>query len=994
MNKDNVYIYDKKTWNRSLLGEVQSNFNMSLVKDGTKDSWSCLVWSFYESQIEPYTIVWHEKTNSWWIVASDKIERYLNENGYVYVHNLELLGAIELLNVRDLTDCAFNDKTYTIGSFVQRLFELSTFEYGYQITGVSFTTKVNFIKTFENYTLLSALREFLDAYNYCAKMSFEVEQYTYKLRYAVITITTKTGDRTLPTHNIDEFDDVRATTTMNKESFGTCVVSNAENVISSVPKTFPSTGSVRCSAHEYIIKADNAVIRLPSKVYKANWLKLINTKAYVEANYSCGSQTDITQSPNSLAINISDESSYNNAIDYLLQLIYAIDYSEYHDTEDFGKFYNPCREALLNKKDFIFSQLKLANTITLYDGITLTPVSPSNLAVNKGPNMPYLVHADYYSKADDDEPLVFCEKEIKNLLTKKWTGIAWERGSDEITGFDGFEPISGRTATIYIRNLLNTDLQEDIAISAQGSSSTHASYTFFSFSNSYGSLVIRTPISGSWGIHFRDNAQWIVNYIPMSDIKIKVDNERERNDSKLYNQNGKLTDNFALSKMINSYAKEISSDTITRFACYRNYNDIPKLNSFVYKGNDIYVINNISMTFTQNENTDYQFGYFIECEFTMSKYVTTKSLMVNPNTNIRDYGIPQNYNVKRKQVYRDYYELTYVRTDTASFFYLPAENVFNFGHTPNINTDLVAVIKINYDEEINGSYTYYYQLETTTYDMNKMFYIMLDFKDNNIIGYGCLNVWSGFILSRLLSNTTDVLNTPISYVDSKGRAKDIEILFMDNEEITTAYKNYLVSAGESTTYSISNYSIFIPSAIYTLCFGHEKIRIDEMNYNKDALEVPVFEYACQCEDTQDVLIGDEIFRQHDSEDIYLYSFVEGDNLTQENVAATSEIIDLTGGIYTIFNSAEITYTESQLNRRLQVRKYASTDYNAYDGTFTDVSQQTFTPGKDIAVFRHVKTPFGSEQKSVELLFIAKNVPASAIDSSGNLNIIINHYQLK
>ena len=39
--------------------------------------------------------------------------------------------------------------------------------------------------------------------------------------------------------------------------------------------------------------------------------------------------------------------------------------------------------------------------------------------------------------------------------------------------------------------------------------------------------------------------------------------------------------------------------------------------------------------------------------------------------NGRDYGIPQNFNVKRKQLYRDYYELAYQTFDSANQMLFP-----------------------------------------------------------------------------------------------------------------------------------------------------------------------------------------------------------------------------------------------------------------------------------------------------------------------------------
>jgi hypothetical protein len=62
MNKDLLYYFDKLSpYQRHELGEIQSDFNMSFVIDGTKDSAKVLVYSFNETEIEPNTILWHEK---------------------------------------------------------------------------------------------------------------------------------------------------------------------------------------------------------------------------------------------------------------------------------------------------------------------------------------------------------------------------------------------------------------------------------------------------------------------------------------------------------------------------------------------------------------------------------------------------------------------------------------------------------------------------------------------------------------------------------------------------------------------------------------------------------------------------------------------------------------------------------------------------------------------------------------------------------------------
>ena len=84
---DNIYIFDKRSSIRSLLGEVQTDFNMSLVMDGTKDSMQVEVISFDDKEVEPNSIIYHENTDTWWIVKSDKVNGYYGENGKLFREN-------------------------------------------------------------------------------------------------------------------------------------------------------------------------------------------------------------------------------------------------------------------------------------------------------------------------------------------------------------------------------------------------------------------------------------------------------------------------------------------------------------------------------------------------------------------------------------------------------------------------------------------------------------------------------------------------------------------------------------------------------------------------------------------------------------------------------------------------------------------------------------------------------------------------------------------
>ena len=1020
MKRDLIYIFDKLTFQGQAFGEIQSNFNMSYVIDGTKDSCRLIVWSFQEHEIEPFTIIFHKKTLSWWIVSHDKVERRQNDIGFYWVHNLDLLGAIELFNARDLTDCGFNDNKYTIKTFIERLIALSNFEYKCEIetnNDLDLDKKVDFIKTFENYTLLSALRELLDAYNTSAKLSFNYEDNngTLTITKAYITLVSKTGGSLTPIE-MSSFDDVRETKTLDKNSFGSCVISNADNVMSSVNKTFPSIGSAKLSSTELVAKPQNSVFRLPSKVYKGNWLKIV----YPISLRLYESETGVESSLGTLTFYPNNRNSYYEIVNEIYDKIIATQ-SPFAQARAIA-----IKNEMLEQENKLIETFSKIGNVTLFEGNKLVPSFDNNDAtveIQKGDNVPYLTKMSY-AQGKPRIPFIFTDKATKQMLPHTLQGVAWERGSNLITGFeflDSVLPNGGHSVALEL-----TDYQSD--------ENDVFVYDYGGGEGNYFCIRVDSDLDIQ-----KLYVSFIVNYIPMSDIKLKVDNQVNKKDIQLYNQNGKLTDNFALSRLINSYAKEISGDNITKFACYYDYNNVPKVGQLVKNGNDYYVINNISINFYQNEdnniendyvyyhtlytlytkenhilsvngivsgntltlNTEHEtsddFNYFLESEITMSKNIAVKSLMVNPNTNIRDYGIPQNFNVKRKQVYRDYYELTYDRlSDSDTNYRFPVSEIFWFTHIPNTIIDLTCVMRLDYDKMINNSYTWYYQLETTNYYLNKMFYIMLDFNDNNIIGYGSQNVWSGFVISRIFTGLTDELNTPISYVDANGEFEDIEIYYCTNEQLTNIYQDYQDSqvGGDSYTGSLYNYSVFIPQEIFEAAKLSNKIEIIEKDYNKDAIEVPVFEYACQIGDSNDVIIGDNILRQYSGDYIYFYSYEIGDNITENNAKTTNKINSTTSPIgWIIYNSADIGSSQGTGNTyHLNIRLFSYSRYNVEDNTWSSGSQQTFQAGKDYAFFRHSLNLMTGEE-NVDLLFIAKKVPSDKI-TSNNLNIEINHYKLR
>ena len=975
--KDLLYIYNKETFARSEFGEIQTNFNLSLVVDGTKDSAKVEVINFVEEEVEPYSIVKHEATSTWWVVSHDKVERYPNENNtFLYRHNLELLGAIELLNARDLVDSGFNQNKYTIDAFIRRVLDHSNFEFknkynslypnnkGYELTvvsnAISLNKKVDYVKTFENYTPLSALREFFDAYNCSVKLSFEeANNDDHNLLIANFEIVSKTGNMSKSPISESVFNQTQELKTMDKNSFGTSVVSNAQNVISTKTKTYPMVGGMEFTSNEYNITPATAILKLPSDIYKLNWLKMSsNPKLVIGYSNSDGAAFDTYK-----------EISFSQFDD--VGILLAIQDAAKWLNDLGGYVPNVITPAFLQEQNNIVNIMREYGILTFYHEENYDPVAKKFISQHPQHTFDRTVVGDHRRIT-----LNITTKELANNVETANSTMYWERGKREIGGFGIFNSrVSNNQNEISLENSI---APKEVFRYVYNNGAIDVYYKCY-IANEVDSGVAK-PIK-----RFSFNyVSFKVNYVPMSDIKIKVDNSGVRRDSQLYNQNGKLTDSVALSKSLLSYSKEIESNTITKYAryYYEYENDngtisinsiIPSVGDLVSVGNELYVINNVSMTFYQNEAKDYGtcINYYVDCEFTMSKNIATKSLMVNPNTNIRDYGIPQNFNVKRKQLYRDFYELTYVRESNESGWYLPLDKVLNVDYTYSPYREHIAIIKLTYDGAYGGNpkTEWYYQLDSITFVMKKSLYEIIDFKDNNIIGYGSQNVWCGWDIQRVFKNQLDDINIPISYVDEYGEVKGIEMYFSTQDKVGDAWKNYVDDEADEYSSDYNDwerngiYSVFIPKDIYdnVSAWNMHDFKIEEPNYQKDATEVPVFEYSCQIDDSNDILIGSNILdmNNEDAGYVYLFKLVEKNKYNDNNyngIQFQQVSFNDNTGIATATNVVVFTYNSYYGEKELLLSLYESVEFNLNTKEITlgneiDISTLDLD-NNDLMVLRH------------------------------------------
>ena len=985
MAQDILEYFDKQTYEKHTLGEIQTDFNMSFVIDGTKDSTKVQVLSYSDIKLEPYTIIKHSNTSSWWIVAKDRVQRYQNESGFMYMHTLQLLGAIELLNARDLTDCGFNANTYTLNQFVQRLFNLSSFELtlnSIEWNGLSSSQIVDFIKTYENYTLLSALRDLFNSYNSSIKLTFVETGGTLQ---AILHITPRVGNRSLPILNISDFTGVEEIRSNDKSSFGTCVVSNVENAISTEVKRFPSTGSCVLSADALEVTWQTGIIRLPTPAYKVNKLKMSMQRYKIYIGNQA--QTMLQAFYVNIYNDYSWDTLYNGASSWLRSNVSD------DAANEFIRFWDTIKQRIID-----------SNTIVFYDGMKYNyDMSHFYNYYSKESKAPVFINAKYEDQAGQyyAREVSLVDENEQLYLKEREQGISWARGKDTI-GPVYFFNYSGNVNTLIARH--------DSAVLDAGVQNIYTGVHI---------AIIPDRGLGNNYLKFRvydDNQHYqpcfVVEYIPMADIKLKVDNDNDSKDTQLYNQNGKLTDSKAFSKLLNSYSNEISSDKITRYKTYYNFSNIPKCGQLVQVGNELYVINNVSLDFNQNEvSTAGTVGYCINGEFTMSKYYAVKSLMTNPNTNIRDYMIPQKFNVKRKQLYRDYFEFDFTSdTNSDSSYYLKLSQL-NLFDPQVVNDDLTAFMKIGGDfygwtqtivddNPVNTPYNidyYYFQLPTIRFTLEKMFVILLDFKDNNIIGYASQTTWTGITIATLFQDNLKNYVAPVQYTDDNGRFNSIEIKFCNDYQTTLAYDKFVVEEQPTDDgYSLYNTMVYIPERVYQLISSEYQFLLSENNYNKDAVEVPVFEYIMQFGDNSNVEMGANIFSRNVENDYaYYYGFANGNansmSILNANTISTYTL-EVDGDYIKLQNACKFTISGDDTKLTIGVYRYMqSMDY----GTFEYGDNIGVTANKDYAFFRFkVKNDTVPVVVERELLFIVHNVPSTSIDSNGMLELKINHYKLK
>lgn len=866
---NDLLIFDKYFLTSSNFGHIQDDTDFYFSIDKSPSSYKCKILNKVRKPIEPNTICYLQYNNTWWVVDEDEVELVINEdNNDLYIHDIQLIGAEEMFNMKKLENCGFNKGRYTYDKYIKRMFNLSSLErftfnksigdirakieieYGSYINK---DKKVKNLITYQNYTLGSALKEFFDGEDLVYRISFEYETKidgSYKINKMIIKLIPKTGLDNEPI-DISELNENYEKSKASSDNFSSAVLSNIENSISSENITFPNTGYTYLSSSAYKSDRTNSYIQLPNKVSSVNYIDFQTREVGVGLSYKkSGDMLDIK--------NVYPFESLDN------KKLYRVSKQIY---DELIKTANEYKDNGYSIPDSFYKEMTIDNIfIIIFNNYILRLYNGSFISYKGMNNVDYSLRL--MNKKDYETYKTNNADELKNILY-------WEQGNDKIYGFDWIvqyflslkldriENYNRKTSKTYMLEKNGSFIEWDIII-----------------------LVFSISISTSQTRGMQESIfiKYSVNYTGYNDIVLDDKDYNSYHEYKYYNQNGKMIDSIKASKYVDSYLYDLKSNELIRKKTTLSFDDIYKVGTRFIDGNDIYIVESVSIS-CNNE--------VYVSTYTLAKERITKNRTIRANSKIIDYQIPQQNNIKRTSVFTQYLRFTNTKPiipSIAKNIITPIFLLINFGKYDYCSKFIFTILsKIGYTV---GDYKYFI-LRNYTNIMHKSIIISIYFTDNNIIDYAKSIdglFWKGDWTNGLFNQ--GLYNTPISYVDSYGELESIEMKFIKDEistekaiEYDKNYNNGLDSGLPYEQYPLipkEYYDSFNDTQEYYFIFKKN-------NYDKDGLEIPIFELQTKTTEEEGFVFADDFFKYMNSEkdvEMKYEAVLKYATITNKNVSDT------------------------------------------------------------------------------------------------------------
>jgi len=956
-NTNDLLIYDKETNEETNFGsiDISNGFNMCFNLDNTRDSAKIQILNDKDYALEKNTICKLTSNYTWWVVKSDQKSVKNDENGK-FIHNIELVSPKSIFYARDLTSCGFNKNRYTYGEFFNRLISLSKgVNCDVSLSDVfGDNNKVSIIKSFDNYTLGKALEEFSNGENAIYELDYIDIDNPYI--YFISKSGTNNDIIDLDTSELHSPKFIRHEEIGNKD-FATKVISNVENAISSVYQRYPINGGKFLDSDKYLLDKDNAFFKLPSKAKEVRKL-FIHPRVKIAL---CQHRFEMQPQWTELS---SSKFFYVSSYEQVLSIVNSMTFDSFWFS---GRL--KTREQLAKE---VFN------------------ISIIEMNIDKQENK-------LKSNSDSNIRPLFMSENLSSKYENAQWNISFKNGEDKITNFKCADYVMNNGTRI---ELIKTDLFNNHNSNISPTVDNLISIASYFPNDNIQQIEYAILILTDFGITTL-NTKFACEYIPQADFRMEYDNFKNGKDVALFNQTGNFVDNFAVSKLVKSYATDISGNTYNFYNIYDQYFDILQKGQRVFKTingkKELCIITNVSIT-THN-------GSKYEVMYSLSKYSAVKSSLISADSNIRDYDCPQRNNVVRKQNYRDFIELELDTTDRHNeTMFGNIQDILNFGFkSKGANFEYQAFIKIENNR--------YYQIPTYVVNYDSSCTCIIDFKDNNIIGYDKSN--TGTVLEWEISawnsfmGSTSRYNIPIDYTIGSGNfgeVKSIEIKLANQTQIDNAFATYKTANGLG---SLDNsYSIL---DIAPLCFANyysiisQSCKITESDYKKDGLEIPFFQYTAQLGNTNNVIVGSHILEKKQTQysTIIVYQFHVKDKIKANNYNYNNVELSGSNGVDTITLQNACVLSLDTVNMKIVSTFYSYATINVLTGAISNTRNFKLDgtiKNKNIEIVlgeSGIYVPTADLTKTInesELVFAINNCPVE-LDSNSQLSFFINNYKL-
>lgn len=278
---NNLYIFDKTTNVRSLVGEIVNGFSLAENINGTPSNMKAIIVNAEQEEYEVNSIVYHDHTDTWWVINADT-STYL-PNG-TYKHEIELVEGFEWFNYRTMPDCAFKQGRYTLETMLQRLFKIAKIDCAIEFASFQDEDALTKFMAFTNMTVASALKQ-------VASLSLGIPKLKWTngstLSGMTLYFVSRMGNDalTLITDIDTAFPVAYEQNASTSEQYKTRAVSNISNGKSQSLVLSPKIGGFQISTEtSWKVESDDMSIILPSKIDKVEYIAYC-PQVYIEYVY-------------------------------------------------------------------------------------------------------------------------------------------------------------------------------------------------------------------------------------------------------------------------------------------------------------------------------------------------------------------------------------------------------------------------------------------------------------------------------------------------------------------------------------------------------------------------------------------------------------------------------------------------------------------------------------------------------------------------------------